>query len=247
MLCRIRLRVCHRRYRGLVGDVTKGTVTDLDGNFQLTGVPKNATISISYIGYQTVELPANSPQLANVVLTEDSQLLDELVVVGYGTMKKKDLMGAASALSGDNLTTNSNISVGGALQGKMSGINVMSSTGFPGAETNISIRGIGTFGSGDNSPLIVIDGSPVSSGIEMLNPNDIESVNVLKDASSAAIYGSRAANGVILITTKKGVEGKAKLSVNANWGFSVPLTSRTCSRPKSLSPLFWRCATIKSH
>ena len=98
----------------------------------------------------------------------------------------------------------------------------MSSTGFPGAETNISIRGIGTFGSGDNSPLIVIDGSPVSSGIEMLNPNDIESVNVLKDASSAAIYGSRAANGVILITTKKGVEGKAKLSVNANWGVQRP-------------------------
>ena len=89
----------------VVGDVTKGTVTDLDGNFQLTGVPKNATISISYIGYQTVELPANSPQLANVVLTEDCQLLDELVVVGYGT-QKKDLMGAASALSGDNLTTN---------------------------------------------------------------------------------------------------------------------------------------------
>lgn len=206
----------------VVGDVTKGTVTDIDGNFLLSGVPENATISISYIGYQTVELPANSSQLANVVLTEDSKLLDELVVVGYGTMKKKDLMGAASALSGDNLTTNSNISVGGALQGKMSGINVMSSTGFPGAETNISIRGIGTFGSGDNAPLIVIDGSPVTSGIEMLNPNDIESVNVLKDASSAAIYGSRAANGVILITTKKGAEGKAKLSVNANWGVQSP-------------------------
>lgn len=203
-------------------DLSKGTVTDFDGNFVLSGISKNTLISVSYIGYQTVELPSNSPQFSNLVLQEDNKLLEEVVVVGYGTMKKKDLMGAASVLSGNNLTTNSNISVGGALQGKMSGINVMSSSGFPGGESNISIRGIGTFGSGDNSPLIVIDGSPITSGLEMLNPNDIESVNVLKDASSAAIYGSRAANGVILITTKKGMDGKATISFNANYGIQSP-------------------------
>lgn len=206
----------------MIKGTDKGVVSDYDGNFILANVPQNAIVAISYIGYKTVEFTADSPQLAKVVLQEDTELLDELVVVGYGTMKKKDLMGAASALSGDNLTTNSNISVGGALQGKMSGISVMSSTGFPGAETNIAIRGIGTFGSGDNAPLVVIDGAPVSSGIEMLNPNDIESVNVLKDASSAAIYGSRAANGVILITTKKGTVGKAKVSFNANYGIQQP-------------------------
>lgn len=205
-----------------VKGTTAGVITDINGNYELTNVPINAQIAISYIGYQTIILNANSKKLALVTLREDTELLDEVVVVGYGTMKKKDLLGATSMVSGDQLATNSSISVGGALQGKMSGINILSSSGFPGAETSISIRGVGTFGNGDASPLVVIDGIPVDQGFETLNPSDIESVNVLKDASSAAIYGSRAANGVILITTKKGAEGKAKVSLNATWGIQKP-------------------------
>lgn len=200
-----------------VKGTTVGVITDFDGNYELNNVPNNSQIVISYIGYQTVTVNSDSKNLAVVTLREDTELLDEVVVVGYGTMKKKDLLGATSMVSGDQLATNSSISVGGALQGKMSGINIISSSGFPGSSTSINIRGIGTFGNGDTSPLVVIDGVPVDQGFETLNPTDIESVNVLKDASSAAIYGSRAANGVILITTKKGAEGKAKISVNATW------------------------------
>lgn len=195
-----------------------GTITNNDGYYQLQNLKRGATIVFSYIGFETTELAWTGQKTLNVTLSENSDLLDELVVVGYGTVKKKDLMGATSVLSGDDLTTNSNISVGSALQGKMSGISVLSSTGFPGAESNINIRGIGTFGSGDNSPLIVIDGAPVTSGLEALNPNDIESVNVLKDASSAAIYGSRAANGVIIITTKNGQAGSTVFNVNFTAG-----------------------------
>lgn len=205
-----------------VKGTSHGTITDFNGEYELTNIPSSAIVSISYIGYKTEELSANSNRFGKIVLSEDSELLDEVVVVGYGTMKKKDLMGAASMVNGDDLATNSNISVGGALQGKMSGINILSSTGFPGAETSISIRGVGTFGNGDSSPLVVIDGVPVDQGFETLNASDIESVNVLKDASSAAIYGSRAANGVILVTTKKGKEGKAKVAVNATWGVQTP-------------------------
>ncbi|MCC8170615.1 MAG: TonB-dependent receptor [Parabacteroides sp.] len=200
---------------------TIGTITDINGDFTLAA-PVNSTLTVSYIGYLTQHITVKNNKPLRIVIHEDTQKLEEVVVVGYGTMKKKDLMGATSAVSGDNLAINSNISVGSALQGKMSGISILSSTGFPGAETSISVRGIGTFGSGDSAPLVVIDGVPVNQGFETLNPSDIESVNVLKDASSAAIYGSRAANGVILVTTKKGTTGKAKLSVNATFGIQTP-------------------------
>lgn len=205
-----------------VKDTSNGAITDIDGNFILDEVSSDAIVTVSYIGYLSDELSVKNKNFLDIILQEDAQQLDEVVVVGYGTMKKKDLMGAASVVSGDDLATNSNISVGGALQGKMSGISILSSTGFPGAESSISVRGIGTFGSGDASPLVVIDGVPVNQGFETLNPADIESVNVLKDASSAAIYGSRAANGVILVTTKKGTVGNAKLSVNMTYGIQTP-------------------------
>ena len=204
-----------------VKGTSNGVITDLDGNFSLKTMPR-ATLVITYIGYLSQEIQVNGKEQLRIVLKEDAQKLEEVVVVGYGTMKKKDLLGATSSVSGDNLATNSNISVGNALQGKMSGISVLSSTGFPGAESSLSIRGVGTFGSGSSSPLLIIDGVPVNGGLETLNPADIESVNVLKDASSAAIYGSRAANGVVLITTKRGTSGKAKLSVNATWGIQTP-------------------------
>lgn len=204
-----------------VKGTSNGVITNLDGNFSLKTAPR-ATLVITYIGYLSQEIQVNGKEQLRIVLKEDAQKLEEVVVVGYGTMKKKDLLGATSSVSGDNLATNSNISVGNALQGKMSGISVLSSTGFPGAESSLSIRGVGTFGSGSSSPLLIIDGVPVNGGLETLNPADIESVNVLKDASSAAIYGSRAANGVVLITTKRGTSGKAKLSVNTTWGIQTP-------------------------
>lgn len=206
----------------MVKGTSQGTVTDMDGKYTLQ-VKRSDVLQITYIGYTPVEVKADDNAARHIRLSVDTQKLEEVVVIGYGTMKKKDLMGATSVLSGDNLATNSNISVGGALQGKMSGMSILSSSGFPGAETSIQIRGVGTFGSGsDSNPLIIIDGVPVTSGFETLNPGDIESVNVLKDASSAAIYGSRAANGVILVTTKKGQSGKATVSVNATWGIQSP-------------------------
>ena len=198
-----------------------GTITDINGKFSLW-VNENAVLRVSYVGYWEQNMHTAERTNFTIVLKEDSKTLNEVVVIGYGTMRKSDLMGAASTLSGKNLTINSNISVGGALQGKMSGISILSSSGFPGVESSIHIRGIGTFGTGDNKPLIVIDGSPVSSGLESLNPNDIENVNVLKDASSAAIYGSRAANGVVLITTKRGAEGKSKLTIHTTYGIQQP-------------------------
>ena len=206
----------------LIKGTTEGVITDIDGNFRLT-VSRNSVLTVSYIGFLTQEVTVKNNKPLRIVIEEDTQKLEEVVVIGYGTMKKKDLMGANTGVSGDNLAASSNISVGGALQGKMSGISIMSSGGFPGAETSINIRGIGTFGSGDSAPLVVIDGVPVDQGFETLNPSDIESVNVLKDASSTAIYGSRGANGVILITTKKGVKGKAKLNVNATFGIQSPM------------------------
>ena len=200
---------------------TNGTITDIDGKFSLE-VPARTMLTVTYVGFMPQQVEVKDNKNIRVVIYEDTKKLEEVVVVGYGTMKKKDLMGATSAVSGNNLATNSNISVGSSLQGKMSGISILSKGGFPGSETSISIRGIGTFGNGDNSPLVVIDGVPVSSGFETLSPADIESVNVLKDASSAAIYGSRAANGVILVTTKKGSTGKGKVSVNASFGLQTP-------------------------
>lgn len=205
-----------------VKGTTSGVITNVDGNFVIDA-PLHSVLTVSYIGFLAQDIEVKDSKALRVVIQEDTQKLEEVVVIGYGTMKKKDLMGANTGVSGDNLAASSNISVGGALQGKMSGISIMNSGGFPGAETSINIRGIGTFGSGDSAPLIVIDGVPVDQGFETLNPNDIESVNVLKDASSAAIYGSRAANGVILVTTKKGASGKATVSMNATFGIQCPM------------------------
>lgn len=180
-------------------------------------------ISISHVGYEdhvTKNLKLKPGQLNSLVvrMTSTAKSLEELVVVGYSYQKKSDLTGAVSTLKGEERATTSNISVGSALQGKMSGMSILSSSGFPGANTSINIRGVGTFGTGDNAPLIVIDGVPVQGGFETLNPADISTVNVLKDASSAAIYGSRAANGVVLITTKKGKKGASAANFTVTSG-----------------------------
>jgi len=194
---------------------TNGTVTDFDGNFELT-VSSNAALDISYIGFlsQEVKIVAGKTTY-NVVLKEDSQALDEVVVVGYGVQKKKLVTGATVQVSGDNLQKLSTTNALGALQSQSPGVNITQSSGQPGEGFKVVIRGLGTVGS--SGPLYVIDG--VAGGdINALNPSDIESIDVLKDAASAAIYAVRAANGVILVTTKQGKAGKLQLSYDGYYG-----------------------------
>ena len=194
---------------------TNGTVTDFDGNFELT-VSSNAVLDISYIGFlsQEVKIVAGKTTY-NVVLKEDSQALEEVVVVGYGVQKKKLVTGATVQVSGDNLQKLSTTNALGALQSQSPGVNITQSSGQPGEGFKVVIRGLGTVGS--SGPLYVIDG--VAGGdINALNPSDIESIDVLKDAASAAIYGARAANGVVLVTTKQGKAGKLQLSYDGYYG-----------------------------
>jgi TonB-linked SusC/RagA family outer membrane protein len=194
---------------------TNGTVTDFDGNFELT-VPVNSQLDFSYIGYLNQQLTVTAGKTQyNVLLKEDSQSLDEVVVVGYGVQKKKLVTGATIQVSGEDLQRLSTTSVLTALQSQTPGVNITQNSGQPGEGFKVNIRGIGTIG--DSKPLYVIDG--ISGGdINLLNPADIESVDVLKDAASSAIYGSRAANGVILVTTKQGKTGKLQLTYDGFFG-----------------------------
>ena len=191
---------------------TNGTVTDFDGNFELT-VQKGATLQFSYIGYSTVTLPAQEKM--NVEMSEDSQMLEEFVVTGYTVQRKADLTGSVAVVSTKDMKTNSNPDPMKSLQGKVAGMTV-TTNGSPAGTATIRIRGIGSINS-NQDPLYVIDGVPTTSGLNTLNAADIESMQVLKDAASASIYGSRAANGVIIITTKSGKknEGKVKIDFNA--------------------------------
>lgn len=196
-----------------------GTTSDLDGNFSLE-VPDNATLVLSYIGYLPQEVKVGDKTSLNITLKEDNQALDEVVVVGYTTQKKADLTGAVSSVKMSNLTDMSTSGINSALQGRMSGVTVLQSSGAPGAGTSIRIRGMGTFG--NNDPLYVIDGMPADN-MNDVNPSDIDRIDVLKDAASAAIYGSRAANGVVIIQTKKGSKSdKVNITFNTYQGFSTP-------------------------
>lgn len=195
-------------------EVTKqGVATDIDGGFSLT-VPDGSVLKISYVGYQTVEVKAE-PQMT-IYMDEDAGLLDELVVVGYQTVRKADLTGAVSVVSTKSLETSSDSDPMRALQGKVPGMTV-TANGSPAGTGSVRIRGIGSFNASQD-PLFVIDGVPTTATLNSLNMNDIESMQVLKDAASASIYGSRAANGVIIITTKKGKNsGKVNVSFSANF------------------------------
>lgn len=191
------------------------TVSDVNGNFSVS-VPENAILVISYVGFETQEIAIAGKTEINVVLKEQGGNLNEVVVVGYTTQRKKDLTGAVSLVSSKDIN---GLPVGGVdqiLQGKAAGVAVTQNTGAPGDGINIRIRGVGTIN--NNDPLYIVDGVPTKDGINEISPNDIESINILKDASSAAIYGARASNGVVIVTTKRGVSGKAKLSVNAYTG-----------------------------
>jgi len=195
---------------------TNGTHTDSSGNFVLV-VPESATaLIVSYVGYQQQEVSIEGRVRISVTLQPLAGSINEVVVIGYGTSKKKDLTGAVSVISAKDIN---DIPVGGAdqiMQGKAAGVAITQVTGAPGDGVNVRIRGVGTIN--NNDPLYIVDGIPTKDGINEISPNDIESISVLKDASSASIYGARASNGVVVITTKKGSSGKPKLSLNAYGG-----------------------------
>ena len=199
----------------IVKGTTNGVITDLDGKFSLEAAP-GSIIEISYIGYMTQEIPVTAQTSdLQITLKEDSQSLDEVVVVGYGVQKKKLVTGATLQVKGENIQKLNTTNPLGALQSQSPGVNIVANSGQPGKSFDINIRGAGTNGS--TTPLYIIDG--VEGDINSLSPADIESLDVLKDAASAAIYGSRAANGVVLITTKQGKQGKLQVSYDGYVGF----------------------------
>ena len=198
------------------GKTGNGVITDFDGNFTLNVSP-DATIVISYVGYETQEIKVGNQSSFNITLSEDDSVLDEVVVVGYGTMKKKLVTGATVQVKGEDIAKLNTTNALEAMQSSTPGVQITSASTQPGKGYKVYIRGIGTIG--DSQPLYVIDG--VAGGnLDGINPNDIESIDVLKDAASAAIYGSRAANGVILVTTKQGKAGKIEVSYNGAFGWS---------------------------
>ena len=199
---------------------TNGTVTDIEGRFSLNVAP-SATLVVSYIGYTTSEIVVGNKTDLAISLKEDSEMLDEVVVVGYGTMKKKDLTGAVAAVKGDDLAARKTTQLSTALQGAASGVTVTRDNSAPGATASIQIRGVTTIG--ETSPLVIVDGIP--GDINQVNPEDVESMSVLKDAASASIYGSRAANGVILITTRTGKKGKTSINFTGSYAIEKPSRS----------------------
>ena len=201
-----------------------GTVTDLNGNFTLS-VPENAVLSVSYIGYMHQDVAVRGQSFLKITLQEDSETLDEVVVVGYGVQKKSVVTASIAKVSADDLSRIGSTRVDNALKGLASGVTVTSSSGQPGASSQIRVRGIGTINNSD--PLYIVDGMPIEGGIDYLNPNDIQSIEVLKDAASGAVYGARAANGVILVTTKTGQMGKTSLTYDFSYGWQRPWKERS--------------------
>ena len=203
-----------------------GTITDLDGNFILNTASANVTITVSYVGYMSQTVKAQSGKSLSVILKEDTKTLDEIVVVGFGTQKKVNLTGSVSTVNAEDLLSRPVSNVSQALQGLVPGMNFSYASdgngGEIGADMKVNIRGAGTIGDGSNaSPLILIDG--MEGNMNMLNPNDIESISVLKDAAASSIYGSRAPFGVILVTTKSGKKGKTSVNYNNSFRISTPV------------------------
>ena len=224
---------------------TNGTISDIDGVYNLN-VSNNAVLEFSYIGFENIEINVSNGTTFNVTMTEDTKQIDEVVVVGYGTMKKSDVSGSSITVGADDIAGFVGSGIDQALQGKAAGVQITANSGQPGGGMNVSIRGNGTLSLKNSQPLYVVDGVPIQnisqsgadvglgdalgngngtfSGLSNLNPDDIESMEILKDASATAIYGSRAANGVVLITTKKGKKGKANFNYNGTYGISQQTT-----------------------
>jgi TonB-linked SusC/RagA family outer membrane protein len=211
----------------LVKGSSTGTTTDIDGKFQLDVPTKESVLTFSYLGFKPQNLTVGEQENFNIVLLEDDQVLEELVVVGYGVMRKKDLTGSLSSVGAKEMQSKPVANIGEALQGRAAGVQVINS-GAPGSNVSIRIRGLGSINNCD--PLLVIDGVPTDMPLNSLNQNDVETIDILKDASATAIYGSRGANGVVMITTKKGKSGDGVISVSANWG-----VQQATSIPKMLN------------
>ncbi len=201
----------------------RGVSTDLDGQYLIT-VPSNAALTFSYVGYHPQTINVDGRSVINVTMTEDTQVLDEVVVVGYGVQKKSVVTAAIAKVSEDDLNFTAPVRVDNALKGLASGVTVSSSSGQPGAASRVRVRGIGTINNSD--PLYIVDGMPIEGGIDYLNPSDIASIEVLKDAASGAVYGARAANGVILVTTKTGKVGKTQVTYDFSYGWQRPWKKR---------------------
>ena len=202
----------------VISGTKNGTVTDIDGNFTLVSTSETPTLNISYVGFDTQNIKVRQGQSVKVTLKENAQSLEELVVVGYGSQKKVNVIGSIATVDSKSLESRSASDVSNMLTGQMSGVTITQTSGNPGQDGGtIRVRGVGSFGA-TPSPLVLVDGMPGS--LSDLTPDEIENISVLKDASSAAIYGSRAANGVVLVTTKRGKEGRTKVSYNGSIGFS---------------------------
>ena len=208
-----------------------GTISDMDGKFTLDGLKKGSVLVVSFVGLTTQEIVWNGQSTLNVKLASDTQDLDEVVVVAYGTTKKSSFTGSASVVKSDQLEKISATSFTEALQGMSAGVNVSNNEGNPGGETRIQIRGISSM-SGKTTPLYVVDGMPYDGSINSISPSDIESMTVLKDAAASSLYGSRAANGVVVITTKKGKAGKPVINFRGAWGTS----DNAVANPKKADP-----------
>lgn len=207
-----------------------GVATDFDGNYRLT-VPAGATLHFSYIGYKPYTVKVGSQTTIDVTMTPDDNVLDDVVVVGFGTVKKRDLTGAISSVKSDVITLTPTSNPMAALQGRVSGLDITQTSGQPGAGLNIQLRGNRSI-TASGTPLFIVDGMPVSeSAMSTINPNDIESIEVLKDASSTAVYGSEGSNGVIIITTKKGQEGQMRVNFDAYMGINGWSTTPTMTSP----------------
>ena len=202
---------------------TNGTTTGLDGEFVLRA-PKGSVVEVSCIGYVSQTLGVTADQNVTVVLEDDAEMLEETVVIGYGVQKKSVVTASIAKVDAEALAVTAPTRVDNALKGLTAGVTVTAASGQPGASSRIRIRGVGSINSSD--PIYIVDGMPISGGIDYLNPSDIESIEVLKDAASGAVYGTRAANGVVLVTTKKGAKGKAHIDYNFSYGLSSPWKQR---------------------
>lgn len=200
----------------IVKGTGNGTITDMDGKFVLANVPEDATLEISFVGYKTVNMSVKGKTDLHIILEESAEMLEEVVAIGYGVQKKGSITGAVAKVDAQKLGDRPTSTVASALQGQMAGVEIRSTSGEPGKDIQIRVRGAASINA-DSDPLYVVDGIPIDN-LNSLNPSDIESIEVLKDASSSAIYGSRGANGVVLVTTKKGKEGKIKVDFSASVG-----------------------------
>ncbi|WP_289127694.1 TonB-dependent receptor [uncultured Bacteroides sp.] len=208
----------------LLKGTTIGVVSDIDGKFSLD-IPEPGILEISYLGYKTQEIKVTATTSAlRIVLEDDAEMLDDVVVIGYGVVKKSDLTGSVTSVKSEEFMRRNPIDIGQGLQGAAAGVQILRNSGDPRGGTTIRIRGVATV-NGSADPLYVVDGVQVGTSIDFLNPSDIESIEILKDASATAIYGSQGANGVIMITTKEGQKGKARLDITANWGISQSTNS----------------------